>query len=672
MTAPGASAATTPPGGTSHHRVDIQVLRGVAVVAVLLYHGALLPGGYLGVDLFFVLSGFLMAGLIGREIDAGAFRLPAFYMRRAVRLMPAALTTLAVTTALAPFLLTPTDYGSFKADLFGALTFTANIVLFLQTDYFAAAAETRPLLHMWSLSLEEQFYLLFPLVFILVPKRYVLAAILGLALASAGLAAALVEGLLPLPVSQKTMASAAFFLLPARAFELLIGAAAALLVAHRGRLALPRTAGLAVATAILSLLALPTGLPHPGPAALAICLLTALLCASDGRWLPDGGPVRALARLGDWSYSIYLVHWPLLAYANSAFLGETPLGVRLGLILLALPLGALQWRFVEEPFRRRGPAARPLTPAHLAGAAAGCALFGLAVIDPLEKSYPQRPPPNVGLAAVCDQRGSRFVDHAACRTRAAPRVALLGDSYAMQWAGALAAEEARFGGLAQITKSGCAPVIDAAPAAIRSAGPRECAVFMADAAAWIVSAAAIEVVVVSSSWSRIAAPDRPAPAVGAHGGPATGPPRTPQEARIAGAVAGMVDAFHSAGKAVLLLAPAPSSGLDVATCHARRAAGVPLLAGNACVISLSQAKRREGPVHAALLSVARAKGIPLVRPAEGLCKGDRCPTSHGNTILYADRSHLTVAGALHLARALDLAGRIAAHSPAALFPPDAP
>ncbi len=652
MIAPVASAAPCPAGAARPRRADIQVLRGVAVLAVLLFHAGLLPAGYLGVDLFFALSGFLMTRIIAAGIEAGDFRLGAFYARRAARLLPAALVTLAVTTALAPFLLTPTAYSAFRADLFGALTFSANIVLWLQTDYFAAAAETKPLLHTWSLAVEEQFYLIWPLALMLLPRRVWPAAVVAGIAASLALATALGEGLVNMPMSQKRMEAAAFFLLPSRAFELLIGAGAALALGRWGPLALPRPLAMLLGGGILALLFVPLGGPHPGLAALAICLLTALACVSPGAIAPPRLALRPLARIGDWSYSIYLVHWPLIAYANAAFLGETPLWVRVSLIAAAVPLGALQWRLVEEPLRH-GWRFRPgLWGVRLAGATVGCAVFGAAVIAPLERSYPQRPAPNVGLARVCDQRGARFVDLEACRTRTRPRVALLGDSYAMQWANALAADEARFGGLVQITKSGCAPTVTLAPP--DGAAPpdaRECAAFMTDAAARIGASAHIEVVVLSSSWSR---------SMRAAGAAAEPEAEGDDAQHIAHTIAGVVDTLKLAGKRVLLLAPAPSTGRDVASCNARAQGGVPLLAAAAeCTISLSDASRRDGPVHSALLNVAEASEIPVLWPAEGLCRGDLCRTKLGEVTLYADRSHLTVDGALTVARSLQLAERLA-------------
>lgn len=648
-------------------REDIQVLRGLAVAAVLFFHAGLLPAGYLGVDLFFALSGYLMTALLLKAVEGGTLSLGGFYLRRAARLLPAALTTLAATTALAPFLLTPTDYGAFKAALLGALTASANIVLWLQTDYFAAAAETRPLLHMWSLSLEEQFYFVWPLALMLTPRRlWGGLIVLGIAL-SAGLVLVLLTGAIDLGVSHKRIATGVFYLLPTRAFELLIGAAAALVVRRRGPLALPAALRHLCLAAILVLFAVPLGPFHPGPAALVVAVSTALLCADTGRAGPARGGAfasaiaAATARLGDWSYSIYLVHWPLLAYANSVYLGQAPVWLRLFLVACAVPLGACQYLLVEQTFRHRFRANPKMCAFGLAAAATGCGLFGVAVIGPLESGFPQRASPNTGLAAVCDQRGTTVVDHDACRTRRTPRVALFGDSYAMQWASALAAEEDRFGGLRQITRSGCDPATFTdralASAATHAPAERQCAAFMTDAAGKIAASPDIAVVVVSSSWSQILD-------VARHEREAAGPLGT--------AIAAMVRRFRKAGKEVLLLAPAPSSGRDLATCNSRREAGVPLVGGEGCTISRADDTSRHGSLYRTLLELSQRMGIAVVWPASSLCAEGLCRTRLGESVLYADRSHLTVAGAAHVARSLRLADILAsaqrAGAPSPLVP----
>lgn len=162
----------------SGFRVDLQALRGVAVLLVLFYHAdMLLPGGYLGVDVFFVISGYLITGLVCRALERGEFSFGEFYYRRAKRLLPAAYVTLLVTGLLAPVILNDAELRDFFAQLIGALTFSSNVVLFLQSGYFEGAADLKPLLHIWSLSIEEQYYFLLPAALVLLPQRFRLPAI---------------------------------------------------------------------------------------------------------------------------------------------------------------------------------------------------------------------------------------------------------------------------------------------------------------------------------------------------------------------------------------------------------------------------------------------------------------------------------------------------------------
>jgi peptidoglycan/LPS O-acetylase OafA/YrhL len=253
-------------------RQDVQGLRGVAVLLVVIYHAELgwIKAGYLGVDIFFVISGFLIAGLIASQIADEAFSFREFYYRRAKRLLPSAYVVTGLTTLAAPFFLSDLALGDLAQQVMGALTFTANIVLWWQTGYFAETADTKPLLHFWSLAVEEQYYLILPALLCFVPRRRWKATLSGLLLASALLCAFMVMN----------HPSAAFYLMPTRFWEMAIGSVAALFGKHpamASRLSSWRLPALAV---LIIVPIFPTGLQHPGADAALVCLATAVLLVS--------------------------------------------------------------------------------------------------------------------------------------------------------------------------------------------------------------------------------------------------------------------------------------------------------------------------------------------------------------------------------------------------------
>ena len=344
-----------------HLRHDIQLLRGYAVLIVVLFHlqAPLFRNGFLGVDIFFVISGFLMASLYDKGTVMG------FYRKRLDRIFPAYAVTILITLALGCFLLIPVDFAQLLQQAIAGLFFASNVFYWNQNSYFDKAA-FNPVLNFWSLAVEIQFYLIVPVLFPLIRTRRWLFLVVFLG--SAGLCFAVQT------VSPKT----SFFLMPLRIWEFLIGAAVAWqrpFLAEGSRFLKPLQSGL-----ILALLAFPFCIElkpdavgtvlfgHPAVPALITVLLTGgIIKFGMPRALLESLPGRCLAKLGDYSYSVYLVHFPLLVLFNYSPFGGTRLAVDgLGALALICPIMAacafLSYRGVERRF-----AGQPNRPALHAG-----------------------------------------------------------------------------------------------------------------------------------------------------------------------------------------------------------------------------------------------------------------------------------------------------------------
>ena len=331
-------------------RPDLEGLRGIAVALVVLFHARLLGvvGGFIGVDAFYVLSGFLITGLLLRELATrGRLDLVAFYGRRARRILPAATVAIVVILVAAAFIVAPLDLPAVAADATASGLFVGNMLFaFRATDYFASSTPS-PFLHYWSLGVEEQFYLVWPIL-LLVAFR---ARRLGLVV----FAVCVLSFVLSI-VLTSVQAPWAFYGLPTRAWQLALGALLALHGPALARLpsaliAIGGWLGIALLGIAAALLDPTTG--YPGFAALLPTTAVALVILAGGR---HGGPGRLLAvaplrLLGRISFSLYLYHWPVLVLA-SVLVGELSPVLRWSLVGLSVAAAAASWRLVEEPFRR--------------------------------------------------------------------------------------------------------------------------------------------------------------------------------------------------------------------------------------------------------------------------------------------------------------------------------
>src|SRR5262245_37675381 len=383
-------SARSPARARLEYRPEIDGLRALAIVPVVLFHAGIpgFAGGYLGVDVFFVISGYLITSLILVGVQTGGrYSFRSFYERRARRILPALFVVMLTSLPFAWLLLTPEALRGFGASLLSTSFFYSNILFWRESGYFDVATELKPLQHTWSLSIEEQFYLVFPITLVAIYRRaprLVGPVLLAGMLVSLVLAEALNGG----------HPRATFYLAHGRAWELLLGAYLAFRERTAPFAAGSRSGGLLTLAGLLlvvgSMFAFDRGTPHPGIPALAPTLGTALVIvcgrtSSPARWLLTR---RAVVLLGLISYSLYLWHQPVFAFARAWTVREISLAGYVCLIGLSLLLAWLTWTWVERPFRDRQQVVQRTLWNLSAAAAALLVLFGGLVLG--TNGLPQR------------------------------------------------------------------------------------------------------------------------------------------------------------------------------------------------------------------------------------------------------------------------------------------
>lgn len=652
----------------SQYRRDVDGLRAVAILPVLLFHAGFsgFSGGYVGVDVFFVISGFLITGVLVREVRAGEFSLSRFYVRRARRILPALLTVLTVTLGLGLWVLGPSELRDLAKTTAAAALSASNVVLWRSVGYFDGAAELKPMLMTWSLAVEEQFYLLWPLALYACHRARRSPGALVAAVAALSFGASW---------WQVTHApSAAYYLLPSRAWELLIGAGLAIgarPAASRGALRdAASIAGLGLVLA--SIVAFDADTRFPGAAALLPCGGTALLL-----WAGEDAFVnrsllssRPFVHVGLISYSLYLWHWPLLSLGRILNLGALPVAWAVGAVLGSFACAYATWRFVEKPFRRPGslgdgPTLWRYGGATIAVAAAAGAVFfarGLPgrVRPDVVRADAAREDGNPRQASCADQAGSPHLPSARCVSgaRDAARVlALWGDSHGDALApGAQTWAEARGRGFVQITQTGCPPL----PGVRVLRGDRVsdgCTAFNARALAAIEHDPRIDVVVLVARWALYAETTR----VGNELGPevflvdeATDARSRDDSRRVFSmALRRVTSALTSAGKTVVVVGQVPEAQVNIPDCVTRAAIGIG--ATPRCAVSAADVSERLLFTNRVIEEIARSDPrVRAVDPSRVLCAGGTCEVLDAGVPLYRDNNHLTRAGAIFLTTRLDL------------------
>lgn len=617
-------------------RPDIEGLRALAIVPVVVFHAfpSLLPGGYVGVDVFFVISGFLITSLLLDRLRSGAYSVVSFYGARIRRIFPALFVMLALTVPLALMLPSTGWLQAYGRTLGATAVFFSNMELYRTTDYFDTAAELKPLVHTWSLAVEEQYYIVFPLLLALLYRRRpkaiapVLAAI----------------GVVSLALSVRwlhTDPALAFYSSPSRTFELMMGSLLA--VGLRGDVA-PRAwrevaSALGLALIVLACVLLTPRTPFPGAAALLPCLGAALLIwagKQGGTWVGRWVASRPLRWIGAMSFSLYLWHWPMLVLTRHWVLGE-PTPWQAGAAVAAsvlLAWASLKW--VEAPIRRASHTDRRL----LAGGAV-CIAVTLAVAWVLvERTWwvkPVDPRAQVLLAGARDNNPHRLRCHGRfdyvipyadrCRFGDLSRpadTAVWADSHGAELALAMGEAAGRVGrSVAQITSSTCPPTVG-----FEEPSRPLCAAHNAATLTALIDDADVDRIVIVAHYRHYL---------------------KSQAVEFEGGLRHSVMALAKAGKQVVLVEPWPTYGYPVpAALVAQHRRGQP-------IEHYGQPREVYERDQARALSVIRGlatvRGVSVVETAAILCGDGRCDVVAGGRPMYFDDNHLSMTGARRLSGA---------------------
>ncbi|MDH3668435.1 MAG: acyltransferase [Paracoccaceae bacterium] len=613
------------------YRSEIDGLRALAVVPVVLFHAdlALFSGGFVGVDVFFVISGYLITSLILNDQAAGRFSVVNFYERRARRILPALFTVILFSVPFALIWLPPKDLVDFAQSMVAATTFSSNILFWRETGYFETASELKPLLHTWSLAVEEQFYIFFPLLLaaLSAAKRKVTGAVI---LTILGVSFALAQW------GSARMPTATFYLLPTRAWELMLGAIVALYLTRSDRVRGNEPLALAGIGLILAAIFLyDKSTPFPGAFALAPTVGTALviLFATEGTLAFRLLSNRAVVGFGLISYSLYLWHFPLIAFARHQALVETNLGLKLLLAALAVPIAYLSWRFVERPFRDRARLSRRQIFGY--SFAVSFVIVGAGVAGHMSSGLPERMSPSQSaLFATMEPSPKRDACHGKAATYTAPfkacaypktggSWAVFGDSHAVELAFALAeALGERGDGLTHYSFSDCGP---------RLGFPTEddpCAAWTKDSLDQIRSNPAIKNVAVTYA--------------------IVGRIEDERGDEYWRAYIETLETLVAGGKRVTLVLQAPWLESPVSRIVFGDGAG----GSGAGLVGLARVRwqRRTRLISEWLDQVPDA--VTIVDPANLFCDEDRCFAAKDGQALYFDDHHMSIHGARLVARAI--------------------
>ena len=625
------------------YRREIDGLRAIAVLPVILFHAGfgVFSGGYVGVDIFFVISGYLITGILITDLEQGTFSIARFYERRARRILPALFLVMLVCLPFAYFWMLPSQLEEFAQSVFAVCLFLSNWLFWSQLGYFENAAELKPLLHTWSLAVEEQYYLLFP-IFLLLLWRFGRRSVLTLVV---------VMTLLSLLVSEwgwRNEPEINFFFTFSRFWELFAGSICAFVTAGRALKSSNVLSALGLGAIVLAIFAYDETTPFPSVYALLPVVGAALviLFGTHGTWVAKLLSLRAFVGLGLISYSAYLWHQPLFAFARLRSATEPPQALMAGIAVASIVLAWATWRYVEQPFRRKPT---PLLPTRrkvfaLSGLVSATFLsVGLA--GHLAEGFKWRPAgdltmgeldhrvsSNRGLNKRC---GSGFSISADCYTSTRPNVLVWGDSYAMHLVAGILASEPDLA-LQQHTKHACTPILGlASRSAIHTADwAARCIESNDQVFAWLQQQDEVDLVILSSAFSQLLG-DRIANEAGdvLYGDNVD---------LVAQRMRDTVDMIRETGARVVIVSPPPVNGEDIGKCLTH----VVLydMDEAACDFPLDGETRANEFLHSV------ADHVQIYWLHDAICPDAVCDAMQDGTFIYRDTGHLSNEGSAHLGR----------------------
>jgi peptidoglycan/LPS O-acetylase OafA/YrhL len=603
------------------YRPDVDGLRAIAVLSVLLFHGgvSVLSGGYAGVDVFFVISGFVIATKLVEEIDEGKFSIANFYVRRIRRILPALVATILLCCVAACAFFLPNALHDFARSVVATAVFLSNMYFWKNSGYFETGALDRPLLHTWSLAIEEQFYIVIPIVlylFVVYARRWTFALF--------ALAAALSLGLSIFMTDKAPTAN--FFVLPTRAWELLLGVLVALApwVPTSNRILREVIAVAGLTLIAIAMLTYTSATPFPGLAAFVPTIGTAALIylgkAGEPSVVARALGLRPVVAVGLISYSLYLVHWPIIVFARYALLRDLHGWEIVAAVVASFVLAYLSYRYVETPFRRpRRPISRLRLFAGTGVVLAGIGALGLIgvwsggarFLHPgfAASAQAEAADPDLWMTQRCfleNQNASAWAGDSCVRTHGASGNALLwGDSFAAQYIpGLMTNQDKLTRNIVEYTFAGCPPILSYQSYARPGCSDFNARVFD------IVQRYHIDTVVLSARWDEM------------------------RERGLQG-LSETIDQLKAKGLTVYVIGQSPMFAFDVNVLN-YRGAGKNATGDSKWYLSFRRAQ--SDAIRTA------SKQAHFVDPLPAFCQGNACRYETPKGLLFADYGHFSELG----------------------------